>query len=287
MTAGSDDTPSDDDLDPKGTNPNDNRSQNHGSNQNDSNHGDRHHVGSNSDHLNSGDSNNGDSVGHDSNDGDRSGHAELSDDSLERALEGFEREFRNDPDETELTGSTGPMGSTDDGDQFDQSAQAGGFDDELQGLLGNRAKVAVMITRLASAELLAAFCQLTDIAADCIAGSQGAVALLRNLDADAPEAAAKDLTTVVSGLAVVLVVNRADKLEATMYIQGEAGQTFVPPVLFASTASFVEDLMLGISSLDDIKSGGVHVVDSASYDRDQAMQVIARHTRTGRGSEHE
>ena len=30
-----------------------------------------------------------------------------------------------------------------------------------------------------------------------------------------------------------------------MYVEGESGQTFAPPVLFTSTASFVEDLMLG------------------------------------------
>ena len=46
------------------------------------------------------------------------------------------------------------------------------------------------------AELLAAFCQLSDISAACIGANQGAVAVLKNLDGDGPEAAAKDLTTV-------------------------------------------------------------------------------------------
>lgn len=101
-----------------------------------------------------------------------------------------------------------------------------GFDNELAGLLGNKAKVALIVTRLASAELLAAFCQLSDISAACIGANQGAVAVLKNLDGDGPEAAAKDLTTVVSGMAVILAVNRADKLEVAMYVQGEAGQEF-------------------------------------------------------------
>lgn len=43
--------------------------------------------------------------------------------------------------------------------------------------------------------------------------------MLKNLDGDGPEAAAKDLTTVVSGMAVILAVNRADKLEVAMYVQ--------------------------------------------------------------------
>ena len=90
----------------------------------------------------------------------------------------------------------------------------------------------------------------------------GAVAVLKNLDGDGPEAAA-DLTTVVSGMAVILAVNRADKLEVAMYVQGEAGQSFAPPVLFTSTPRFVEDLMLGIVTLNQLKTQGFEVVDSA------------------------
>ena len=115
------------------------------------------------------------------------------------------------------------------------------FEDELQGLLGNRAKTAVIITRLTSPQLLAAFCQISDISAQCVGSEQGAVAILRNLDGDGPEAAARDITTVVAGMPVILAVNRADKLEAILYVEGESGQTFAPPVLFTSTASFVED----------------------------------------------
>uniref|UniRef100_UPI0037DCDBFA hypothetical protein n=1 Tax=uncultured Bifidobacterium sp. TaxID=165187 RepID=UPI0037DCDBFA len=157
-----------------------------------------------------------------------------------------------------------------------------GFDEELEGLIGNRAKASAIITRLASAELLAAFCRMSDIDADCIDGDQGAVAVLRDLDGDAPEVAAADLTDVVSGMAVVLAVNRADKLDATLYLQGEPGQTFAPPVLFSSSASFVEDLMLGIATVDDLRGQGASIVPSDAMDQAEAMRVIARHTRLGR-----
>lgn len=157
-----------------------------------------------------------------------------------------------------------------------------GFDEELEGLIGNRAKTAAIITRLASAELLAAFCRMSAIDADCIDGDQGAVAVLRDLDGDAPEVAAADLTDVVSGMAVVLAVNRADKLDATLYLQGERGQTFAPPVLFSSSASFVEDLMLGITTVDDLRGQGASIVASDGMDEAEAMRVIARHTRLGR-----
>ena len=206
----------------------------------------------------------------------------FSDEELEAALAGFEKEFENDTD-------------TGDDDQADSAADAvneamadvvdpsAGFDNELAGLLGDKAKMALIVTRIASADLLAAFCQLSDISAACIGANQGAVAVLKNLDGDAPEAAAKDLTTVVSGMVVILAVNRADKLEVSMIMQGQVGQTFAPPVLFSSTPRFVEDLMLGIVSLNQLRTQGFEVVESADLDHDQAMQILADHTKRGRG----
>ena len=229
----------------------------------------------------------------------------FSDEELEAALAGFEKEFADDsvsgdasdtsdadktadaasaksgrPMTDDVTGSVADAVNEAMADVVDPSL---GFDNELAGLLGNKAKVALIVTRLASAELLAAFCQLSDISAACIGANQGAVAVLKNLDGDGPEAAAKDLTTVVSGMAVILAVNRADKLEVAMYVQGEAGQSFAPPVLFTSTPRFVEDLMLGIVTLNQLKTQGFEVVDSAGLDHDQAMQILANHTRRGRG----
>ncbi|WEV59998.1 hypothetical protein OZX67_07010 [Bifidobacterium sp. ESL0728] len=166
---------------------------------------------------------------------------------------------------------------TDELDQMD-------FDEELEGLIGNRAKVAMLITRLISADLLAAFCQIADISADCLADENGAVAILHNLDGDAPEGAAKDLTSVVNGMPAVLSVNRADKLVSTLYMAGEPGQQFAPPVLFTTTPRCVEDLMLGITDVAELKEQGMHVVATADFDRKKAFGVIADHTRSrGRG----
>ena len=223
----------------------------------------------------------------------------FSEEELEAAMAGFEKEFQDEevaqqndapaqvpfdqPDET--VNSDASSDESQDGLQskeadavLSEAENSLSFDDELQGLLGNRAKVAVIITRLA------AFCQLSDISAQCLASPQGAVAVLRNLDGDGPEAAIKDLTTVVSGMPAVLAINRADKLEATMYLQGKVGQTFAPPVLLTSTAPFVEDLLLGITDVQGVRDSGVETVDSASLTRDDAMKILAEHTRFGRGS---
>lgn len=196
----------------------------------------------------------------------------FSDDELDAALAGFEKEFIDEAD--------GPSGHSDRSvtDELDKMD----FDDELAGLIGNKAKVAVLITRLISADLLAAFCQISDISADCVADENGAVAILRNLDGDAPECAAKDLTSVVSGMPAVLSVNRADKLVSTLYMAGEPGQEFAPPVLFMTTPKCVEDLMLGITDVAGLRSEGMSVVSTADFDRKKAIQVIADHTHPGR-----
>ena len=214
----------------------------------------------------------------------------FSDEELEAALDGFEKEFRDsnaaagEPANDAAADSPADDAGAADSGQAQEADTAAAFDDELQGLLGNKAKAAVLITRVASARLLAAFCQLSDVSADCIGSAEGAVAILRNLDGDGPEVAARDLTIVVSGMSLVLAVNRADKLEATVYLQGKPGQTIAPPLLFTSTAPFVEDLLLGITDEDGLIGTGMKVEQSADLDQDQAMAVIAEHTKFGRGS---
>lgn len=214
----------------------------------------------------------------------------FSDEELEAALDGFEKEFRDsnaaagEPANDAAADSPADDAGAADSGQAQEADTAAAFDDELQGLLGNKAKAAVLITRVASARLLAAFCQLSDVSADCIGSEEGAVAILRNLDGDGPEVAARDLTIVVSGMSLVLAVNRADKLEATVYLQGKPGQTIAPPLLFTSTAPFVEDLLLGITDEDGLIGTGMKVEQSADLDHDQAMAVIAEHAKFGRGS---
>ncbi|NMN00921.1 hypothetical protein G1C96_1502 [Bifidobacterium sp. DSM 109958] len=224
-----------------------------------------------------------DDLNDDFNDDFNSDDAHFSDEELEAALAGFEKEFAEEDAKNDAKNDGASAGDADAGTGELDGDPSAGFDDELEGLLGNKAKAAVLITRLASAELLAAFCQISDISADCVTSKEGAVAVLSNLSGDGPEAAARDLTTVVNGMAIVLAVNRADKLEATMYLKGKAGETFAPPVLFSSTAPFVEDLMLGITTVDGLRGQGLAVVPTSGYDHDAAMKVIAEHTRFGRG----
>ncbi len=41
--------------------------------------------------------------------------------------------------------------------------------------------------------------------------------------------------------------------------------------------------MLGIDDLEGLRKNGLNIVDSASIDHDEAMKIIAEHTRFGRG----
>lgn len=157
------------------------------------------------------------------------------------------------------------------------------LDDDIAGLMGEKAKSALIVSQVASAELLAAFCFLSDIAASCIDTRSGAIAVLKNLDGDSPEAAVTDLTNVISGMLGVLVVNRADKIVANVYRCGVAVQSFPPPIVFENAPRYAEDLMLGLTNLEELEQEGVHIVDSASFDRTSAMAVIAKHTKYGRG----
>ena len=135
----------------------------------------------------------------------------FSEEELEAAMAGFEQEFKdaeaskheradNPPSEafdsseaSDNAESSESSESSEVDDMLNAAEDSLKFEDELQGLLGNRAKVAVIITRLTSPRLLSAFCELSDISAQCIGSAQGAVAVLRNLDGDGPEAAVKDM----------------------------------------------------------------------------------------------
>lgn len=98
----------------------------------------------------------------------------FSEEELEAAMAGFEREF-NEAEAAKQRESQAEK-TDDDSDAADvlNAAQSSlQFEDELQGLLGNRAKTAVIITRLTSPQLLAAFCQISDISAQCVGSEQG------------------------------------------------------------------------------------------------------------------
>lgn len=246
---------------------------------------------------------------------DRSGHDDgLSDEDVRRALEGYEQDFADmglgiGPD-TEESGTqesgtqengpkngrsadgpvpdTGTDGRHDDlPDDLPDDPTAGGgsaldesFDDQLQGILGNKARQALLVTNLSEPGLLAAFCVMAGIDATCIGASTGAVALLHDTADQGPEEAARRLTTLVTSLSVVLVVNRADRLEAHVWLDGKQGEKIAPPLLFMQVDTVVEDLVISQATPDTLREDGRTVVETSSMDRHQAWTTITRFLRS-------
>lgn len=207
----------------------------------------------------------------------------FSDEELSQAMSSWESDAHDDASASDDASSHDDEVDASLIESIDQLDPTVNFADELAGLTGEKAKSAVIITRVASAELLAAFCQLSDIAATCVEDRTGSVAVLKNLDGNNPEAAVKDMTNVVSGMMAILAVNRANKLTATAYMRGASVRDFPPPVVLDASPSFAEDLLLGLTTLDELQSSGHTVVDAATLDHEAAVAVISKHTRYGRG----
>ncbi|MFD0705181.1 hypothetical protein ACFQY8_05420 [Alloscardovia venturai] len=149
------------------------------------------------------------------------------------------------------------------------------FDEELAGLLGSKAKIAILITQIVDAKFLAALCCICDIDALSVGFPTGAGAIMHKTDGQAPEEAARDLSDVMAGLSVIACVNRADKISATHWYDGKQAQDFAPPMLFASLDSSIEDLMIGAQTVDDMDVLGYPHVESSSFaSHDEALTYI-------------
>ncbi len=201
---------------------------------------------------------------------------ELSDEEIDKALSDFESEFASFSAHDGSSGQDlGDDWGQDLGDGLDQDLdQLEDFDEQLQGILGNKAKVALLITQLRSARFLAALCKLSQISALCLDSPQGACAILTDLDGDRPEQAAKQLTSMVNGFGLVLAVNRADKVDMHLWTGGQEGDSFAPPLVLSSTALFVEDLLTGSLSLKDLQEQGADLIDSGKMSQVEAYEVI-------------
>lgn len=236
----------------------------------------------------------------------RSGHDDgLSDEDVRRTLEDYEQDFADmglgmgtgapgdspkdgpsahDPAKGAGTDDRPDGRHTDLPDDLPDDPTAGtsgeSFDDQLQGILGNKARQALLVTNLSEPGLLAAFCVMAGIDAACIGASTGAVALLHDTADQGPEEAARRLTTLVTSLSVVLVVNRADRLEAHVWLDGKQGEKIAPPLLFMQVDTVVEDLVISQATPDTLREDGRTVVETSSMDRHQAWKTITHFLRS-------
>lgn len=150
------------------------------------------------------------------------------------------------------------------------------FESSISELLGESARSAVLITSVRKASVLAVFCTLAHVDAWCVdAPRTGAVAILKDLSGDAPERAAHDLTDPLA-FPVILVVNRAGKIDAHQWERGERLDVLLPPpFVLMNEPDFVEDLLIGQTTAEQIAaSPDLTVVDTATVTPSDQMRIL-------------
>ncbi|WP_165496258.1 hypothetical protein [Alloscardovia theropitheci] len=161
------------------------------------------------------------------------------------------------------------------------------FDEELAGIIGDKAKIALLITEVRDARFLAALCKVLDIDALAVGFSSGACAILRDVSGQAPEEAAHDMSDLVFGMSVISCVNRADKISANLWVNGKTQEEITPPILFASLDGTVEDLMIGLQTVPDLDIAGYTTVESNSFTTTQEALKFIRSLMTNPGESDE
>ncbi|WP_418969785.1 hypothetical protein [Alloscardovia omnicolens] len=194
---------------------------------------------------------------------------ELSDDQVNAAFADLEKQFSDD------------FGHELDENLTDNYSLDPAFEAELDGIIGNKAKIAIIITNLASAHFLAALCRVMDVDARAVRFTTGAGALLADTQGSAPEDVAHALSESMSGLFVVLCVNRADKISITQWFNGQNVQKMAPPMFFNVLDPTIEDLMIGSQTPADLDMAGYEQVESSDFaTEDEAMEFIRQFMKT-------
>jgi hypothetical protein len=152
--------------------------------------------------------------------------------------------------------------------------------DDLAELEG-AATVAVVVTQLASAQALAAAGALHGLAIDAVDSSIGALAVCRSLSGDGPARVAGALSTVVSGVAVILLERREGQISARRWLDGNPGEELSAGLVLAGAPDVLEDLLLGTTTVADLPGS----MTSVGLSRWRALRILASHARAARRSD--
>ena len=215
--------------------------------------------------------------------GDDSVRASFTDAELDNALAGFEREFQDESKEN--SDSENSKNAQSDGKNQENSTlddamrdiEEASFEEDLEGLLGNKAKVAMIITYVEPAQLLAAFCKMANISARCFSEEQGSVAILKNLEGNGPEDDVKRFVEYFFGMEVMLITNRADKITAKIYRAIKDPQEIVAPMALAVWSRDVEDLAICMENADSLEKRGLEMFNSDDLSDLEAYKIFQKY----------
>lgn len=211
---------------------------------------------------------------------DKNIRASFTDAELENALADFEREFNsanqkseenktasNADNSSKLSSNSSGKFSEDSIDENDindamNKFEEAEFKEDLEELLGKKAKAAVILAHVDNCEILAALCKLAGVSADCFTEENGSVAVLHNLQNDEPEIAINKFIKYFKGIEGLLIVNRANRLEAKLYKYKVPTQDMVAPMVLSMFSDRVEDLLIGVATLEDLKKQDIEIINS-------------------------
>lgn len=137
---------------------------------------------------------------------------------------------------------------------------------------------AVLLTQVALAEHLAAACRVAGAQVDAVPSEIGAIAVCHDVDGEGPERTARTVSQVLANTLVVCLVQRAGRMTATRWSQGERGEDVSALLLLDGAPDVVEQILLGQVDVRELPG----VVDSTSMSRWRAVRTLARAGRAAR-----
>jgi hypothetical protein len=137
---------------------------------------------------------------------------------------------------------------------------------------------ALVLTRVAVPEVLAAGAAINRVAIDVVPTAIGCVAVCRTTSAGAPEAAADLLSRLVPGAPVVLLIQRDGQVSASRWQAGVEQQQLSAALMLDGAPPEIEGLLLVGVRVADLPG----VVSSAGMSRWRAARTLASAARTTR-----
>ena len=137
---------------------------------------------------------------------------------------------------------------------------------------------AVVLTKVAVPEALAAVCALNRIPVDVVPTDIGAVAVPRAAAPGDPETAAQIISSVLSTTPVVLLVQRDGQVTAGRWSGGDEVEELTAALMLDGAPPEVEAVLLGTQDPRELPD----VVASVGMSRFRAMRILARVARATR-----
>ncbi|WP_024288688.1 hypothetical protein [Cellulomonas sp. KRMCY2] len=137
---------------------------------------------------------------------------------------------------------------------------------------------AVILTKVAVPEGLAAACAMSKIPIDAVPTAIGAVAVCRSTGIGDPETAAQVISQMLSNTPVVLLTQRDGQMTAARWADGKQDEELSPALMLDGAPPEVEQLLLGQLSASELPG----VVTSAGMSRWKAMRILAAAAKAGR-----